>query len=673
MSCRLRDLIRAVRSCKTAAEEREAIAKESAALREAFRDGDSSTEYRHRNVAKLMYMHMLGYPTHFGQMETLKLIAANGFPEKRIGYLGLMLLLDERQEVLMLVTNSLKRDLNHKNQYIAGLALAALGNICSAEMARDLAPDVERLMEGSNPYLRKKAALCAIRIVRKVPELVESFIDRAASLLNDRNHNVMLAGVSLMLQICESHQDAIDAIYRQHVPTLCKILRQMLSAGSSPEHDIGGITDPFLQVKILRVLRYLGRGSPEASDKMSDILAQVAANVDGSRNSGNAVLYECVQTIMGVESISGLRILAVNLLGKFLANKDNNMRYVALNTLSKVVGVDTQAVQRHRATIVECVKDADVSIRRRALELVYSLVNESNIRTLTRELLDYLVVADAEFKPDLTAKICVLIQRFSPDKRWQIDHMLQVMSQAGQYVKEDACRSLIVLITNTTELQGYAVRAMYRNLHAYQDVADTSLLLTATWCLGEFGEMLLPGAGGPLLEAEPPLAVSELDIVQLIEVVAKKSKADSNVREFALTAAMKLTARLPNQIPRLKGIVEKFWSSIQLETQSRSAEFSRIFHFEAIRPQLMDRMPALDEADHSRNHLGGAEVKPHGAVPAEGHGPLLTADGGGVVLSAGSQAAAAASGTTSNGSSTQAGASGDVASSAAAAAAAALE
>lgn len=75
-----------------------------------------------------------------------------------------MILLDERHEVLMLVTNSLKMDLNNrKNQYIVGLALAALGNICSAEMARDLAPDVERLLEDPNPYIRKKAALCAIR------------------------------------------------------------------------------------------------------------------------------------------------------------------------------------------------------------------------------------------------------------------------------------------------------------------------------------------------------------------------------------------------------------------------------------------------------------------------------------------------------------------------------
>ena len=77
--CR-RDLIRQVRQCKTAAEERNVIAKESAALRNAFRNQDQS--YRHRNVAKLMFIHMLGYPTHFGQMETLKLIAAGGFPDK---------------------------------------------------------------------------------------------------------------------------------------------------------------------------------------------------------------------------------------------------------------------------------------------------------------------------------------------------------------------------------------------------------------------------------------------------------------------------------------------------------------------------------------------------------------------------------------------------------------
>ena len=57
---------------------------------------------------------------------------------------------------------------------------------------------------------------------------------------------------------------------------------------------------------------------------MSDILAQVATGIEGNRNAGNAILYECVQTIMAVEAIGGLRVLAVNILGRFLSNKVNS-------------------------------------------------------------------------------------------------------------------------------------------------------------------------------------------------------------------------------------------------------------------------------------------------------------------------------------------------------------
>ena len=101
-------------------------------------------------------------------MECLKLISAQTFPEKRVGYLGLNLLLTEQTEVLTLVTNSMKMDLSNPNQYIAATSLISIGNLATQDMARDLASDVDKLLRSNNSFLRKKAALACIRLLKKV-------------------------------------------------------------------------------------------------------------------------------------------------------------------------------------------------------------------------------------------------------------------------------------------------------------------------------------------------------------------------------------------------------------------------------------------------------------------------------------------------------------------------
>lgn len=122
---------------------------------------------------------------------------------------------------------------------------------------------------------------------------------------------------------------------KQAVPLLVRHLKSLVTTGYSPEHDVSGITDPFLQVKILRLMRLLGRGDPRASEIMNDILAQVATNTDSTKNVGNSILYETVMTVLEIEADSGLRVMAINILGKFLSNRDNNIRCVSPFALAR--------------------------------------------------------------------------------------------------------------------------------------------------------------------------------------------------------------------------------------------------------------------------------------------------------------------------------------------------
>ncbi|KAL4234218.1 AP-1 complex subunit gamma-1 [Mactra antiquata] len=583
---RLRDLIREIRSARTQADERAVVQKECAQIRDSFRDTDNT--YRCRNVAKLLYIHMLGYPAHFGQLECLKLIASPKFTDKRIGYLGAMLLLDERQDIHLLVTNSLKNDLGHQTQYIASLALCTLGSICSAEMSRDLAGEVEKMIKSSNAYIKKKAILCAYRIIKKVPDLMEMYIPSTRALLNEKNHGVLLTAVCLITEMCEKSPDTLTH-FRKTVPQLVRILKNLIMAGYSPEHDVSGVSDPFLQVKILRLLRILGKNDAEASETMNDILAQVATNTDTSKNVGHSILYEIVLTIMGIKSESGLRVLAVNILGRFLLNNDKNIRYVALNTLLRVVNADYNAVQRHRTTIVDCLKDTDISIRRRAMELSFALVNTNNIRGMMKELLSFLENSDPEFKSDCCSKIVSATEKHSPNKRWHVDTVMKVMKIAGNYVHNDIVSIVIQLIASANQLHSYTVRQLYFLMK--EDNSQQPLCQVASWCVGEYGEQLLL----PPSEEDDLGMVTEEDVVKVLRKGLENNNSSVVTKEYCITALMKLSTRFSATRDMILDITSRYSSSTQAELQQRAVEYTTIFRkYDQMRSALLEQMPLME-------------------------------------------------------------------------------
>jgi AP-1 complex subunit gamma-1 len=107
------------------------------------------------------------------------------------------------------------------------------------------------------------------------------------TLLNDRVHGVLISAIALAIELCELDYNNVEALRKVRatwvsitlwhcwfpsvrdqglvqqslVPHLVRILKSLVLSGYAPEYDVGGITDPFLQVKVLRLMRILGQGN----------------------------------------------------------------------------------------------------------------------------------------------------------------------------------------------------------------------------------------------------------------------------------------------------------------------------------------------------------------------------------------------------------------------------
>lgn len=364
----------------------------------------------------------------------------------------------------------------------------------------------------------------------------------------------------MLNQICACNPDFIAEV-RSTTPVLVRHLHA-IATGSSPEHDVNGITDPFLQVKLLRLLAVLGKGDLKASEAMNDLLAQVAMGTEASKNVGNSILYEAVIAIMNIESDSALRVLGINILGKFLSNRDSNIKYVALVTLTKTsqmaAQTDSTALQRHRTTVLDCLCDPDISIRRRALDLSFHLINSGNIRVLIRELLTFLETAEPDIKGSVSSRICSYAGRFRPNKRWEIDTVTRVLRIAGEYVDQSVINHFVKLVsTGDSVAHSYTVKKLFYIIKNEGTLAHSQegLIQAAFWSIGEYGDSLVSGhsiAGfGSEEDTEgettPSItAPTETEVLDLLLFILKSVYATNFVKEYGVTALAKLVGKFAN-------------------------------------------------------------------------------------------------------------------------------
>jgi AP-2 complex subunit alpha len=172
---------------------------------------------------------------------------------------------------------------------------------------------------------------------------------------------------------------------------------------------------------------------------------------------------------------------ACSLLGRFLSGKEANIKYLALEAMANLSVLDQEThslVKKHQETVVLSLRDADISIRKRALDLLYGMCDNNSAASIVSELLNYLVSADYAIKEELVIKVAILGDKFAKSQgyAWYVDVILQLITLAGEYVSDDIWYRLIHTVTNHEDIQEYAARQCF-------EVKTFFFFLSSLYCL----------------------------------------------------------------------------------------------------------------------------------------------------------------------------------------------
>ena len=185
---------------------------------------------------------------------------------------------------------------------------------------------------------------------------------------------------------------------------------------------------------------------------------------------------------------------ACNQLGQFLNHRETNLRYLALESMCLLATSEFshEAVKKHQVsesifesswtrphhyyfpqeTVINALKtERDVSVRQRAVDLLYAMCDRSNSEEIVLEMLTYLETADYSIREEMVLKVrsevvyaripanspvcqvAILAEKYATDYKWYVDVILNLIRLAGDYVSEEVWYRVIQIVINRDDVQ----------------------------------------------------------------------------------------------------------------------------------------------------------------------------------------------------------------------------
>ncbi|XP_055211760.1 AP-2 complex subunit alpha-2 isoform X3 [Gorilla gorilla gorilla] len=483
-----------------------------------------------------------------------------------------------------------------------GLALHCIASVGSREMAEAFAGEIPKVLVAGDTMdsVKQSAALCLLRLYRTSPDLVPmgDWTSRVVHLLNDQHLGVVTAATSLITTLAQKNPEEFKTSVSLAVSRLSRIVTS--ASTDLQDYTYYFVPAPWLSVKLLRLLQcYPPPEDPAVRGRLTECLETIlnkaqeppkSKKVQHS-NAKNAVLFEAISLIIHHDSEPNLLVRACNQLGQFLQHRETNLRYLALESMCTLASSEFshEAVKTHIETVINALKtERDVSVRQRAVDLLYAMCDRSNAPQIVAEMLSYLETADYSIREEIVLKVAILAEKYAVDYTWYVDTILNLIRIAGDYVSEEVWYRVIQIVINRDDVQGYAAKTVFEALQA--PACHENLVKVGGYILGEFGNLI---AGDP--RSSP--------LIQFHLLHSKFHLCSVPTRALLLSTYIKFVNLFPEVKPTIQDVLrsDSQLRNADVELQQRAVEYLRLSTVAStdILATVLEEMPPFPERESS--------------------------------------------------------------------------
>ncbi|KAA0177391.1 hypothetical protein FNF27_01169 [Cafeteria roenbergensis] len=605
----LTNYITELRASKNREDEEARVDKELGNIRAKFTAARLSEYDRRKYVWKMMYTSMLGYEVDFGLSEVLNLIQFPGFKDKCVGYTAATVLMSAASDTMPAMLRAMRGDIAAADPMLQCLALTASANFGGSKIADDIGDTVRSVLFGAMvpTAVRKKAALVLLRLFRVKPSLlpVPDYTSRLIDMLELPTLGEKQAVLCLILGVLA--KNGVEH-FAPLLPRLITMLNAVaVDSHADPHYVYHKVACPWYRVRILRALRHF----PFPTDKtvqvpLTDVLTDVLRGTPVTKslnhnNASHAILFEAINIVIryGTNGPASLRERAVEHLSQYVNIREPNVRYLGLEGLTRMAslpGTREQVLRQQKAILIS-LKERDISLRRRALDLLFATCGRDNAEEIVGELVTHLITADSAIRSEMVLKIAILAERFAPNLRWYVDVVLKLLAHAGDHVSDDIWHRAVQIVTNNPPLQRYAAVKMFQAVET--SMAHETAVKVAAYILGEFGFLLQEPAAGESATGDADDATTVSGSKQFVALHQHFDRVAPESRVLLLSAYAKLQHLYEAELDHvLTPIFEAHTTVLNEELQQRAVEYLSLkAQSDDLKGRVLEAMPAFEERE----------------------------------------------------------------------------